>query len=204
MSVVPAFIRAQAPEELMKIALIALPFVPVPPRKYGGTELFIAHLAEGLLKRGKDLVVYANGESTVDAPVRWLIEKAQWPVEGELNGNLKDLNHATWAARDAARSCDVIHLNTAAGLVATRFVDLPSVYTVHHPQTEGLSRFLRNSFAAAPTNCTSSAEGKTAAIRKTGSAPKKRSNRSRVVASRHRETRSREEAGTRTGWNRAR
>ena len=29
----------------MKIALIAPPFVPVPPKEYGGSELFIAHLA---------------------------------------------------------------------------------------------------------------------------------------------------------------
>ena len=34
----------------MRVALVSSPFLPVPPRKYGGTELFIAQLAEGLKK----------------------------------------------------------------------------------------------------------------------------------------------------------
>ena len=36
----------------MRIALIASPFISVPPKKYGGTELFIAQLAEGLTRLG--------------------------------------------------------------------------------------------------------------------------------------------------------
>ena len=50
----------------MRIALIASPFISVPPIRYGGTELFIAHLAEGLERRGIEAVVYCNGESTVN------------------------------------------------------------------------------------------------------------------------------------------
>ena len=50
----------------MRIALIAPPFIAVPPKDYGGTELFIAQLAEGLHKTGVNVVVYANGESTVN------------------------------------------------------------------------------------------------------------------------------------------
>ncbi len=56
----------------MRIALIAPPFIKIPPRFYGGTELFIANLAEGLKKFGHDVVVYANGESNVGVEVRWL------------------------------------------------------------------------------------------------------------------------------------
>jgi glycosyltransferase involved in cell wall biosynthesis len=127
----------------MKIALIAPPFVSVPPKTYGGTELFIAHLAEGLQRFGKEVVVYANGESTVDAPVRWLYEKAQWPIEGEVSDNLKDLNHTTWAVADAARTCALIHLHNASGLPSSRFVNLPYVYTIHHPHDDGLTQFYR-------------------------------------------------------------
>jgi hypothetical protein len=52
---------------LVKIALIAAPFIAVPPTDYGGTELFVAHLAEGLQDAGAEVVVYANGESAVGA-----------------------------------------------------------------------------------------------------------------------------------------
>ena len=61
----------------MRIGLIAPPFISVPPKDYGGTELFIAQLAEGLLKRGLEVLVYTNGESTVEAEKRWIYPKAQ-------------------------------------------------------------------------------------------------------------------------------
>ncbi len=128
----------------MRIALIAPPFVPVPPKKYGGTELFIAHLAEGLQKLGKEVVVYANGESTVNAPLRWFYREAQWPLQGQVYDNLKDLNHTTWAVADAARTCDMIHINNAPGLASSHFVELPYVYTIHHPHEDGLSQFYGN------------------------------------------------------------
>ena len=44
----------------MKVALVAPPFIPVPPRKYGGTELFIGELATGLKRRGTDVTLYAG------------------------------------------------------------------------------------------------------------------------------------------------
>src|SRR5438552_19133406 len=47
----------------LKIALIAPPFIAVPPADYGGTELFLAHLAEGLQQLGLEVVVYTNRQS---------------------------------------------------------------------------------------------------------------------------------------------
>ena len=35
------------PTPIMRIAIVAPPFIPVPPTGYGGTELFVAQLAEG-------------------------------------------------------------------------------------------------------------------------------------------------------------
>ncbi len=123
----------------MRVALVSPPFLPVPPKKYGGTELFIAQLAEGLRNAGVDVVVYTNGESTVDVETRWLYKNQQWPITGEVTANLKDFNHASWAIRDAARTCDVIHLNSAPALMFSRFVDSNFVYTLHHVQESDLS-----------------------------------------------------------------
>ena len=125
----------------MRVAIIAPPFISVPPPRYGGTELFIAQLAAGLKKVGIDSVVYTNGESTVDAELRWLFPKSQWPIKGEVYDSLKDLNHTTWAIQDAVRTCDLIHINNAPGLVCSRFVDRPFVYTIHHPHLPELSGF---------------------------------------------------------------
>src|ERR1700692_4423608 len=104
----------------MRIALIAPPFISVPPKKYGGTELFICQLAEGLTRLGIDVVVYANGESTVKAELRWLYPKDDWPIDGEMYSSLKDLNHTSWAVSDCLHDADVIHLNNAPGLVFSR------------------------------------------------------------------------------------
>jgi glycosyltransferase involved in cell wall biosynthesis len=125
----------------MRIALIAPPFISIPPKLYGGTELFIGHLAEGLKSNGVDVVVYANGDSTVNVEVRWLYSKSQWPLDGDVFSNMKDINHAAWAIADAIQDCDIVHLNNAPGLCASRFTEVPFVYTVHHPHEQGLSGF---------------------------------------------------------------
>lgn len=127
----------------MRVALIAPPFIPVPPRVYGGTELFIAQLAHGLKALGVDVVVYCNGESMVACEKRHIYPKSQWPIDGEVYANLKDINHTSWAISDAARSCDLMHLNNLPGLANSRFVNTPFVYTVHHPHEQGLSDFYK-------------------------------------------------------------
>ena len=127
----------------MRIALIAPPFIAVPPRKYGGTELFVAELARGLQAHEIDVTVYANGESTVDVPVRWIYRRGEWPVEGEVETTLKGLNHFAWAVADAAKEAEVIHVNSALGIGFARFIDTPMVHTVHHTYDTAMTEFYR-------------------------------------------------------------
>jgi len=123
----------------MRIALVAPPFISVPPITYGGTELFVAHLAEGLQARGHDVVVYANGDSRVGCDVRWLYRHSEWPVADQVAAQLKNADHTAWAVQDASRSADLIHLNDIVGIPLTRFIDLPTVLTLHHPYEPVLS-----------------------------------------------------------------
>ncbi|HKD90630.1 MAG TPA: glycosyltransferase family 4 protein [Terriglobales bacterium] len=127
----------------MKIAIIAPPFICIPPKMYGGTEFFVSQIAEGLKKRKINVVVYTNGESTIQVERRWLYSRAQWPIKGEIYDNLTDINHTSWAVADARRDCDLIHLNNLPGLAHSPMVDRPFVYTVHHPHDDGLSAFYR-------------------------------------------------------------
>ncbi len=124
----------------MRIALIVPPFIAVPPKRYGGTELFAAHLAEGLSKIGFDVVVYTNGQSTVPVERRWIYHDEQWPIPADIHNDLRDINHGAWAVRDAVESCDLIHVSNAPSLVHSRFVNTPFVYTIHHPHEENLSQ----------------------------------------------------------------
>jgi glycosyltransferase involved in cell wall biosynthesis len=117
----------------MRIALIASPFISVPPRFYGGTELFIDALAEALIRLGVEVEVYSNGQSTVHADVRWCYAEQQWPLPSESFAVSKEVNHAAWAVSEAQRECDIIHINSALAVPLARFSSRPFVYTLHHP-----------------------------------------------------------------------
>lgn len=125
----------------MRIAIIAPPFISVPPARYGGTELFIAQLAEGLKKLGADVVVYACGTSTVDVEIRSIYPAPEWPIHSEIYSSYKDLNHTAWAVRDCWDEADIIHLNNASGIVFSRFPGPKFAVTLHHAHTPGLSEF---------------------------------------------------------------
>ena len=123
----------------MRIALVSTPFVAVPPRSYGGTELVVHELAEGLVERGHDVVLFATGDSTTSAELRALYSDAQWPPQ-----MLTDLNHVSWAMQQIARETgfDVIHAHSAVALACARLVpDVPVVYTLHHERDVQLSSF---------------------------------------------------------------
>src|SRR5690348_2192577 len=123
----------------MRIAVIAPPFIAVPPVAYGGTELFIAHVANGLHRLGHDVTVYANGESRVPCQLKWRYRHSQWPLVDGVAAQLKNADHTAWAVRDAAGWADVIHLNDAVGVPLTHFVEQPVVHTLHHPHEPLLS-----------------------------------------------------------------
>jgi glycosyltransferase involved in cell wall biosynthesis len=123
----------------MRIALIAPPFIEVPPIRYGGTELFIGNLANELQSLGHDVTVYANGDSKVRCRVKWIYPHSEWPLEDPMRPGLKNVDHTAWAMADAAEWADVIHLNDIVGVPFTRFVSTPTVLTIHHPDEPALS-----------------------------------------------------------------
>ena len=123
----------------MRIAVIGPPFIEIPPRRYGGTELFIANLARDLFRRGHDVVVYGNGDSSLPCPVKWRYPHSDWPCDSAVRSQLKNADHTAWAVKDAVGFADVIHLNDMVGLPFTMFTDVPSVLTIHHPHEPDLS-----------------------------------------------------------------
>jgi glycosyltransferase involved in cell wall biosynthesis len=124
----------------MRIALIAPPFIAVPPKDYGGTELFVAQLAEGLKQNGIDVVVYANGDSTVNVERHWRYEHTHWPIKSETEAMIMEMDHTAWAVEHAARSCELIHVQSAPALTYTHITGLPTVLTLHGPNEARLTQ----------------------------------------------------------------
>src|SRR5437867_1408969 len=112
---------------MLRIAIVAPPFIEVPPQRYGGTELFIANLACDLHSRGHEVTVYGNGDSRLPCRVRWRYAHAEWPLpQGDhMRPVLKNMDHTAWSMRDATSWADVIHLNDVIGVPFTTFVDVP-------------------------------------------------------------------------------
>ena len=124
----------------MRVGLIAPPFIEVPPRRYGGTELFIASLARELYARGHEVTVYANGDSQLPCRLKWRYQHAEWPLEDSIRPQLKNLDHSAWAIHEAVASAeDVLHLNDAMSVPFTMFTGQPAVFTIHHPHEPALS-----------------------------------------------------------------
>ncbi|HEY7958172.1 MAG TPA: glycosyltransferase family 4 protein [Polyangia bacterium] len=112
----------------MRIAMISTPFVPVPPPQYGGTELIVAELVEGLIAAGHEVTLFTCGEEGPD--VRALYGTPHWPPDP-----YPELEHASWALGEVLadrRGFDVIHAHVPSALAFAPFVDVPMVYTVHH------------------------------------------------------------------------
>lgn len=117
----------------MQVVQIAPPWVPIPPRDYGGTELMIANLVRGLLAHGVEIQLFAARDSTLEVPCLGPFDHAFWPPD-KFSENLH-LSYAFRHLRDI--SCQVIHshLENAAGFWALAATGLPLIITLHTPLT---------------------------------------------------------------------
>ena len=122
----------------MRVSIMSTSAVDVPPRAYGGTERFLADLAEALVLRGHEVVVYATGRSSPAGHLRWHFEEPIWPPDSE-----RELEHATWAWRDIAGDFDVVHINSPEALLAPdRSLDIPTVLTIHNDRNARITELI--------------------------------------------------------------
>jgi glycosyltransferase involved in cell wall biosynthesis len=124
----------------LKIAIVAPPWLPVPPERYGGVEWVVSLLADRLAELGHDVTLYACGGSITQAKLVTTSDDANIARFGQL---LPELEHALLAYRDAGRY-DVI--SDHSGMVAAAMADLverPVVHTVHSPLTDEPGRLYR-------------------------------------------------------------
>src|SRR6187402_2421027 len=116
----------------MHIGLIAPPWVPVPPTRYGGIEAIIDRLARGLVRAGHEVLLAAPGNSTCPVPhvpgAEDAVEGA--PVCSDVNTELRHVLMSYAAMTDV----DVIHDHTTAGPLLHRWAgSAPVVTTFHGP-----------------------------------------------------------------------
>jgi glycosyltransferase involved in cell wall biosynthesis len=114
----------------LKVAVIAPVWFAVPPTGYGGIELVVSLLADGLADAGHDVTLFASGDSLTKGKLSAVYPTA--PSE-QIGRSLPDLRH-TLACYSRADEFDVINDHTGMlGAALGGLVETPALHTVHGP-----------------------------------------------------------------------
>ena len=117
----------------MKIAILAPPWIALPPEGYGGTERVIANLTDGLVKKGHEVMLFATGDSKTAARLEFYHEKAlgnNWRVKQNHYLILQHIHKFLQIVKN--ENFDIIHNH--ASYTPLFFLDLqawPFITTLH-------------------------------------------------------------------------
>lgn len=115
----------------MRIGLLAPPVERVPPITYGGTERVIATLADALVERGHDVVLFASGDSLTRARLVPTVERAVWH-DPRFDDPLPLWSLAIAKAYEHAGEVDLMHNHADhMAFAAARLSAVPTVTTLH-------------------------------------------------------------------------
>jgi glycosyltransferase involved in cell wall biosynthesis len=129
----------------LRIAMLAPPWIPVPPPGYGGIEAVVDLVARELVRRGHEVTLFAAPGSRSKAEVVELLDR---PHPDEIERALYEVDHVARAFAmidDAGRSgrpYDVLHDH--CGFTAFAMADrlsVPVVHTLHGPFTPETAAF---------------------------------------------------------------
>ena len=114
----------------MRIAILSPVWFAVPPTGYGGIELIVSLLADGLVDAGHEVTLFASGDSLTKAELDAVYER---PPSELIGRSLPELRHAL-SCYTRAGDFDVINDHSgmpAAALAGT--LRTPVLHTVHGP-----------------------------------------------------------------------
>ncbi len=126
----------------MRIGVVAPPWYEVPPRSYGGIELLVSWLVEGLVERGHEVTLIAAGRNATPARFVQTYESAPSARVGEA---LPELIQAAASQRALdGLELDVVHDHTLAGPLLACTRTIPTVVTAHGPVCGDWGSYLRH------------------------------------------------------------
>jgi glycosyltransferase involved in cell wall biosynthesis len=130
----------------MKIAILSPIHWRTPPRKYGPWELIASYIAEGMVKKGHDVTLYATGDSQTTGKLRWVCPR---PVKEDesLEPKVYQYLHTAKIFEEAAEY-DIIHNHyDVYPLVFSKLIKTSVVTTMHgfsSPQAATIARKYSN------------------------------------------------------------
>jgi glycosyltransferase involved in cell wall biosynthesis len=146
-SVSPLRLRSSLDESAdpLRVAVVAPPWIAVPPPGYGGIEAVVDLLCGALVERGHEVTLFAAPGSRSGAHVRPLLDVA---YPGAIGSSLHESDHVACAweqielAAGREEPSDVVHDHS--GFTAVAMADRvrpPVVHTIHGPLVGEAARF---------------------------------------------------------------
>ncbi len=139
----------------MKIAVLSSIHWRTPPEKYGPLELISSYVAEGMVKKGHEVTLYATGDSKTSGKLRSVCPKPLMEQK-VADSRVYEYLHSALVFEEASEF-DIIHNhNDVFPLVFSRLVKTPVITTIHgyYPGIEEIynkykdSNYVSISFAA--------------------------------------------------------
>jgi glycosyltransferase involved in cell wall biosynthesis len=120
----------------VKIAVVAEPYVPIPPQSYGGIEQIVYYLIRGLKAAGHEPILLAPGTSQVDCKLIPTTDEGLYFPQSKSDlrrhtALVKKAHRKTEKIlRDLLPEIDIIHSH---GFDLKNFKDFPNLTTLHNP-----------------------------------------------------------------------
>ncbi len=141
--------RSKAP---LRIAMLAPPWISVPPPGYGGVESVVSALTEALVRRGHEVTLYCAPGSESSAKLVTLLDDCH---ADEIERSLYEVDHVARAFDEIDRTdgpdrFDVVHDHCGfTALAMADRLDTPLVHTLHGQFTDSTAAFYaRHGFKA--------------------------------------------------------
>jgi glycosyltransferase involved in cell wall biosynthesis len=118
----------------LRIAQVAPLWTPIPPRTYGGVELLMSLLIDGLVARGHEVTLFASGDSKTAGRLHEVIEKnlTDLMIEGRALGAEYYINSAIAEVLRAQDEFDIIHYHVGgAWIPIAAAARTPGLFTLH-------------------------------------------------------------------------
>lgn len=127
----------------LRVAMLAPPWISVPPPGYGGVESVVSVLTEALVRRGHEVTLFCAPGSTSSARVTTLLDDIH---PDEIERSLYEADHVARAFDqiDAAEHgrFDVVHDHCGfSALAMADRLDTPLVHTLHGQFTRSTAAF---------------------------------------------------------------
>jgi glycosyltransferase involved in cell wall biosynthesis len=145
----------------LRIAVVAPPWVPVPPAAYGGTESVLDGLCRRFAADGHQVLLVATGDSSCPVERAWTYADA---LGTERTGPAAELPHVLDAYRAIREwGAHVVHDHTLGGPVrAAQLCDVPVLTTNHGPFDAALAPIYRRCAATVDVLAISHHQARTA------------------------------------------